>query len=188
MVNVLTIIRTSGRDSSYRFNCVQRTYKYFFPRGDLNLSLMNEAGELLLGSHDFRNFCKMDVAHGVVNYTRNLTLVQAVPLDKSDQEPTPYQMCELTVRGKAFLWHQIRCIVSVLFRIGAGKESPEVIKDLLDVEANPRRPQYTMASEIPLNLFHVDFDQNVDWVYDQEALANSIRQYQVRWQILTGFY
>ena len=114
-----------------------------------------------------------------MNYTRNLTLVQAVPLDKSDQEATPYQMCELTVRGKAFLWHQIRCIVSVLFRIGAGKESPEVIKDLLDVEANPRRPQYNMASEIPLNLFHVDFDQNVEWVYDQEALANSIRQYQV---------
>lgn len=37
-----------------------------------------------------------------------------------------YDMCELTVVGNAFLWHQIRCIVAVLLLIGEGKESPEV--------------------------------------------------------------
>lgn len=31
-------------------------------------------------------------------------------------------MCELTVVGLAFLWHQIRCIVSVLFLVAQGKE------------------------------------------------------------------
>jgi len=35
-------------------------------------------------------------------------------------------MCELTVTGKAFLWHQIRCIVSVLLFVGHGREHPEV--------------------------------------------------------------
>ena len=144
------------------------------------MNLVNEAGKLLLGSHDFRNFCKMDVAHGVVEYTRNLTLVEAAPLAQ-EEESTPYSMCVLTIRGKAFLWHQVRCIVAVLFRVGAGKERPEVISDLLDVEANPRRPQYTMASEVPLNLFHVEYDEDVEWVYDQDALAASVRQYQALW-------
>jgi len=36
------------------------------------------AGQRLIGSHDFRNFCKMDVANGVVNYTR---LIVAVEVD-----------------------------------------------------------------------------------------------------------
>ena len=38
----------------------------------------------------------------------------------------PYAMCEITIVGNAFLWHQIRCIVSVLFMVGEGKEPPEV--------------------------------------------------------------
>ena len=37
-----------------------------------------------------------------------------------------YQMCELTIVGLAFLWHQIRCIVALLFMIGQRKEKPEV--------------------------------------------------------------
>ena len=37
-----------------------------------------------------------------------------------------YDMCELTVVGKAFLWHQIRCIVAVLLLVGQDREKPEV--------------------------------------------------------------
>lgn len=50
---------------SARFDCVGRTYKYFFPRGDLNVEKMQEACEVLVGSHDFRNLCKMDVGNGM---------------------------------------------------------------------------------------------------------------------------
>lgn len=41
-------------------------------------------------------------------------------------------MCELTVIGQAFLWHQIRCIIAVLFLIAQGKEEPEV-SDLIEL-------------------------------------------------------
>ena len=37
-----------------------------------------------------------------------------------------FDMCELTVVGQAFLWHQIRCIVAVLFLVGQGEETPQV--------------------------------------------------------------
>lgn len=37
-----------------------------------------------------------------------------------------YRMCELVVVGQAFLWHQIRCIVAILFLIAQGKEELEV--------------------------------------------------------------
>ena len=65
---------------------------------------MNEAGERLLGEHDFRNFCKMDVNNGVVNYMRRITEVKAELTNGTG----PYAMCVLTVAGKAFLWHQGR--------------------------------------------------------------------------------
>lgn len=36
------------------------------------------------------------------------------------------ELCTMTIRGSAFLWHQVRCMVAVLFMIGHGFESPEV--------------------------------------------------------------
>lgn len=33
---------------------------------------MNEAATKLIGEHDFRNLCKMDVGNGVVNFTRKI--------------------------------------------------------------------------------------------------------------------
>lgn len=49
-----------------------------------------------------------------------------------------YTMYVATITGQAFLWHQIRCIMGVLFLIGEDKEKPEVILELLDVVKNPR--------------------------------------------------
>ena len=96
-------------DFSARFDCTSRTYKYYFPRGDLDLVKLNEAGQHLLGEHDYRNFCKMDVANGVVNYKRRITRVEASAIKiQNSSEPSPFDMCCLTIVGRAFLWHQIR--------------------------------------------------------------------------------
>jgi len=57
---------------SARFDCVSRSYRYYFPKGDLDISAMQEACGLLVRHADFRNFCKMDVHNGVTNYMRNL--------------------------------------------------------------------------------------------------------------------
>jgi tRNA pseudouridine(38-40) synthase len=37
-----------------------------------------------------------------------------------------YEMCVITVKGMAFLWHQVRCMVAILFLIGENLEEPEV--------------------------------------------------------------
>ncbi|KAI0856546.1 pseudouridine synthase [Xylaria cubensis] len=78
------------------------------------------------------------------------------------------------VRGSAFLWHQIRCMVSVLFMVGQGLEDVSVIDRLLDVAAEPRRPGYNFANETPLVLWDCLFPRDLDdptrtdgmeWVY-----------------------
>ena len=95
--------------------------------------------EFMVGEHDFRNLCKMDVGNGVVNFKRRLISLNVEPVAGiQDGETDGYTVYRLTVVGQAFLWHQIRCIVALLFLIGRGHEEPTVIKDLLDVDKNPR--------------------------------------------------
>jgi tRNA pseudouridine38/39 synthase len=44
-----------------------------------------------------------------------------------------------------------------------------------------RKPQYTLASELPLNLFQCTYSEVEDWVYDREALIFVINDYQSMW-------
>lgn len=178
---------------SARFDCTDRTYRYFFPRAGMDIALIEEACTHLLGAHDFRNLCKMDVGNGVVNYIRRIDIATIKESMKNETED--YDMFYLEIKGSAFLWHMIRCIVAVLFLIGEKKESPDVIKELLDIESNEQKPQYSLASEIPLNLFFCNFREeslteddiprNIDmankWVFSQETLRDVITDLQDHW-------
>ncbi|UYV67257.1 PUS3 [Cordylochernes scorpioides] len=163
---------------SARFDCTRRTYKYFFPKGNLNITSMREAAQYLLGDHDFRNLCKMDVGNGVTEYTRRIFRVDIQPLGQSHAQSN--SMWELTVEGKAFLWHQIRCIVAILMLVGQGREPPQIVAELLDIEKFPRKPQYSMAAELPLVLYDCHYE-GVEWQIDQEALQAVISHLQKLW-------
>ncbi|XP_052820284.1 tRNA pseudouridine(38/39) synthase-like [Mya arenaria] len=108
-------------DPDFSASCRRRMYKYFFPKGDLNILLMEEAGKKLIGEYDFRNFSKFNVKDGITNYVRKIMEVEVKTLDETDDG---FTMCELTIVARAFLWHQIRSIFSVLL-VGKGKESVE---------------------------------------------------------------
>lgn len=49
-----------------------------------------------------------------------------------------YDMCELVLSSKGFLWHQVRCIMGVLLLIGQKLEKPDVISHLLDTTLYPQ--------------------------------------------------
>lgn len=101
---------------------------------------MNQALQQLVGTHDFRNLCKMDVANGVVQYFRRIMSANVKICFENSQfsNNRNYDMCELTIVGKAFLWHQIRCIVSILILVGQHKENENIFKELLNIEICPR--------------------------------------------------
>jgi tRNA pseudouridine38/39 synthase len=66
-------------------------------------------------------------------------------------------MYAFTLHGSAFLWHQVRSIVAILFLIGQRLESPSLVPHLLDISSNPTRPKYEMASDAPLVLWDCIF-------------------------------
>ena len=63
-------------------------YLYTF-LGDLDLESMRTAGALLVGSHDFRNFCKMDVGNAVVEFIRRLDAVYVEELASAHSFNSP---------------------------------------------------------------------------------------------------
>lgn len=57
---------------------------------------------------------------------------------------------------------QVRCIAAVLLMVGRGYERPDVVRELLDIERRPGKPQYDLASEAPLILLGAEFDDLPD--------------------------
>ena len=165
---------------SARFSASDRKYRYFFPRKTLNIAAMQQAATYLLGNHDCRNLCKMDIAN-VTNFRRDIysaeikkfepnryddlySIVHGTSSGDSCSSSTtdlvdgPDTMYMLEIKGIAFLWHMVRCIMAVLFMVGEGLEQPEVVKRLLDIEHCTGKPPYTLANEFPLVLHECGFD------------------------------
>lgn len=158
--------------------------------GWLDIDAMRKAAKMFEGLHDFRNFCKVDPSKQITNFVRRIFEADIVEVDGVNTS-VPYldspQFRDATaeagvahpkvyyfhVRGSAFLWHQIRCMVAVLFLVGQGLEDPGVVAELLDAERHPRRPNYVLADDRPLVLWDCVFGREngdgaadgVDWVY-----------------------
>uniref|UniRef100_A0A2P2LQK8 tRNA pseudouridine synthase n=1 Tax=Rhizophora mucronata TaxID=61149 RepID=A0A2P2LQK8_RHIMU len=115
---------------------------------------MKSGTKKFVGEHNFSNFCKMDAAN-VHNYKRHITSFEIAPCDTRHEDN---QLFVIKIIGSAFLWHQVRCMVAVLFMIGQDLETPDVIDTLLDTNRTRRKPQYPMAPEIPLVLRSCEFE------------------------------
>ncbi|KAG0296985.1 tRNA pseudouridine synthase 3 [Linnemannia gamsii] len=162
-------------DFNARFHCSWRQYKYFFPKGIIDIEKMRSASVKFLGTHDFRNFCKYDASKTIENYDRTIheISIETVP-EHNFPSKKSREFYQLTLKGSAFLWHQVRCMMSVLLSVGQGLEEPEVIDQLMDVQQCPAKPNYDMASDLPLVLYDCHFE-NIEWQYQTEVdLVNDI--------------
>lgn len=186
--------------------------------GWLDIEAMRTAAKLFEGSRDFRNFCKIEPGKQITNFVRRIFEADIVEvedvgsvllpsLDGVGMKPESVsggkhpKVYYFHVRGSAFLWHQIRHMVSVIFSVGQGLEAPSIISDLLDVEKYPRRPGYILADEVPLVLWDCifpssnytldnldpDMKDEMDWIwlgedtpsnlYGTAGLANQMWEY-----------
>ncbi|RLO05425.1 hypothetical protein DYB28_004539 [Aphanomyces astaci] len=100
---------------------------------------MATAARLLEGQHDYRNFCRMDPT--VTNFEREILSFQVLHTSQVSSVDPYYDLCYFEVQGRAFLWHQVRCMAAILFLVGKGHEAPEIVTTLLDIGACPRKPQ-----------------------------------------------
>ena len=137
---------------------------------------MHLAAAKLVGQKNYKNFCKFDKTKPNTPYERTIYSSYVQSLGKEDQPPTtedvqrlptdpddPMQFFVFVVHGKAFLWHQVRCFMAVLYLIGMGLETPKVIDELTDPEqvlAGWGKPVYSLAPDVPLVLVNCMFPPN----------------------------
>jgi len=165
--------------------------------GWLDIETMRTAAKKLEGLHDFRNLCVLDASKQMSSCQRRMNFadieevetdprllvedprlnafgeaVVATPNGNVSTPPAGPKVFAIVLHGSAFLWHQVRCIASVLFLVGQGLESPDVIDSLLDIEQNPGRPHYAMADDGPLVLWDCIYpsanqpgEYGLQWVY-----------------------
>lgn len=73
-------------------------------------------------------------------------------------------MYTFEICGKAFLWHQVRCFMGLLFLIGQHLEEASIIDYLLDLSLHENgelgRPSYDLADEFPLVLVDTGYPSN----------------------------
>lgn len=179
-----------------------------YREGWLDIEAMREAAKHFEGVHDFRNFCKLDMSKQIENFQRIIYhsdielvnpktnplgyvgcagfqaqegLVPEVNIESSERQSlTTPQVYSFTLHGSAFLWHQVRHMVAILFLVGQGLEAPSIVADLLDVAKNPRKPTYAMASDAPLVLWDCIFpdkdsdsrEDALEWIYAGDDQVN----------------
>ena len=180
-----------------------------FREGWLDIEAMRQAAKHFEGVHDFRNFCKLDTMKQIDNFERIIhhSSIEAVnpktnPLGyvgkagyQAKEDSIPYtdlatpdtvsqstpQVYSFNLHGSAFLWHQVRHMVSILFLVGQGLESPSIVPELLDISKNPCKPTYSMADDAPLVLEDCIFpdinsgsrEDALNWVYAGDCVKNS---------------
>ncbi|KAJ2790973.1 pseudouridine synthase deg1, partial [Coemansia guatemalensis] len=162
-------------DFNARFSCTSRFYKYFFSEKGLNIEAMQIAARKFLGTHDFRNFCRLDPAKQITNFERTIKEIGIVPVPSrvpyvGDAASPEGRWWQLELRGTAFLWHQVRCMVAMLFAVGQGLEDADIIDRLMDVTTMNGKPEYEMACDTPLVLANCTFNESdVQWNYTRSA-------------------
>jgi tRNA pseudouridine38/39 synthase len=159
---------------SARFSANARTYRYFFCKRQMDVSKITQGLKLMVGKHDFRNFCKMDVEK-VYNFERLIYDTDVVEVGD--------KICYLLIHGQAFLWHQIRCIAHVLFMIGRGLEEPSIVTELFDIKKCPGKPAYQIAEDKPLVLQNCEYP-SLQIGYSAQNLWTVSCQLEQQWEDL----
>ena len=172
---------------SARFDCSSRSYRYYFLKDNLNILNMKTAAEDFRGVHDFSNFCKVDQSRDVshVRIIEDVGIFAAEDIDEYLLDTTnqgtssrntnantgstyrPSAIMIFYVKGRAFLWHQVRCMMAILFLVGQELEVPSIVSTLLnDGDTAKGRPCYNLASEHPLVLAECAFPEGLlNWIY-----------------------
>jgi tRNA pseudouridine38-40 synthase len=119
--------RLGAKEKTYRYTIrnspvpevFSRRYEYQIVE-PLDLSAMEQAAELLLGTHDFRGF---STGHTKKSTVRSLSTIH-IRKDGS--------RVELYFTGNGFLYNMLRILTGTLIEVGLGQRQPETILQVLE--------------------------------------------------------
>lgn len=141
--------RKTSKTYRYTIDCEEfpnplKTRYAFFTYPGLNVNKMNEAGQYLVGEHDFTSFCS-------VNGTAlsNVRTIESITVSEKGTD------IYIEVKGGGFLYNMVRIIAGTLMEVGRGKYEPEKIKEILEAKDRTKAGQTAPACGLTL--------MNIEW-------------------------
>lgn len=161
----LAIVSVTEVEESFdsRYNAVAKTYQYRlqtgdtrlphhhwnsrYIRNDLDLGLMNEAAQLLLGAHSFGAFR----ARGCTSHTAERRMY-AIDIERTDDSP----LVVITVTGNAFLRNMVRILAGTLIEVGEGRRTPQSVAHALESQERSDAGVTAPARGLTLKTVHFE--------------------------------
>lgn len=159
-IAVLEVKEASPRFHA-RYNAIGKAYQYTCYDGDVkpvfdrkyytrleekpDVERMRQAAEVLMGEHDFRNFC--------VNPRMKKSTVRLVDRIVIERDGG---YIRFTFHGTGFLQNMVRIMVGTLLEVGCGRMTVEQVKEVL--ENSERQKAGPTAPAQGLCLVSVDYD------------------------------
>lgn len=128
----------------------ERKYVYGFPFS-LDKKAMEEAAGYLTGTHDFRSFCG--------NKRMKKSTVRTLESIKIQEEDGRFT---LIYTGNGFLQYMVRILTGTLLEVGAGRQSPGCVKEIL--AAKDRSAAGFTAPPEGLFLVSVEYESPQAWL------------------------
>ncbi len=125
---------------------------------DLDVTLMQEAAECMVGEHDFKSFCSVKT-----QATDTVRTIYELKVRKDGDIIT------ISVTGSGFLYNMVRIIAGTLIEIGRGAYPPEKMKIILN--GQDRRLAGPTALAQGLRLMGIEYGNQI--LADSEAEAVS---------------
>ena len=112
---------------TYEYRILNRTFPdptrrrdtYFFYR-PLDVSLMQQAAEKLVGTHDFKSFCSVNT-----KVETTVRTIYALLVQKEDD------IIKIRVTGNGFLYNMVRILAGTLIQAGLGERTPQEMAQIL---------------------------------------------------------
>ena len=134
---------------SARWSALWREYRYILWHENLDLELMRDAAELMMGKHDYKNFSSI----------KQDTVREILKFDIEQQN----DLSIFIVRADGFLWNMVRKMVSAIENVGSKDKKLDWIQGLLDPKLNLGVPT---APPEGLILWDVGYE-NIPWQNDE---------------------
>lgn len=127
-----------------------RLYAWHYPYA-LDVDLMSQAAQLIVGKRDFKAFCNVKKNEPYADHVRDLTSIQIITL--------PNHSLRFEVSGTNFLYKMVRNIVGTLVYVGCGKIMLADLPKIL--ESNDRTLAGMTAPAHGLFLHTVTYKQKI---------------------------
>ncbi len=132
--------RYDVKSKEYHYNIMQeydpfcRRYAYFHKQ-KLDLKLMNDVCQVLVGTHDFTSFCNVNT--DVVDKVRTIHNLKVIEEGN---------LLKIIIEGNGFLYNMVRIIAGVLIEAGMNKIDSKDVKTMLQAQ-NRKQASKTMPPE-----------------------------------------